>query len=143
MSYSKNIFLTPEKAKTIAFLNKNISGGTLFKGTVVRSDGNGIEKVDPGVESQVDAISGVVNSDIVDQAFGNVIFVGLVENVPGGFNFGDVIFLDKSGNLTNIKPSIGVNSFGSGDFVIKIGTIIKNSAGQRDLLVNIQNIGQL
>jgi hypothetical protein len=55
------------------------------------------------------------------------------------------MYIDKTGNLTDIKPSIGVNSFIAGDFVISVGVIAKNATNpaNKDLVISIDVIGQL
>ena len=59
--------------------------------------------------------------------------------------FGDIMYVAKDGSLTNIKPTDGEDGFVSGDFVIKVGVIVKdsNNPSQKNLIVNIQVMGQL
>jgi hypothetical protein len=56
-----------------------------------------------------------------------------------------MVYISKLGTLTNIKPSLGINGFGEGDFIIKIGMIAQNADNvlNKDLLVGIQVMGQL
>jgi hypothetical protein len=62
-----------------------------------------------------------------------------------GFANGDVLYVDKAGDLTASKPTIGVNGFIAGDFVIRVGVVSRDPIvpTQENLIVNIQVIGQL
>jgi hypothetical protein len=124
---------------------ENQSGGNLPKLTPVRIDSNGfLDTVDVAVEADCIGTVGVVTDGIANAAQGSVTVSGIVLNVSG-FNNGDVLYVDKAGNLTATKPSIGVNSFVAGDFVIRIGVVSRDPAvpTQKNLIVNVQVVGQL
>lgn len=145
MSFSSRSYSTPSVSRAASVLGKNSTGSTVSKGTVVQISSSDIALVDPSVEADADAVAGVVLSDILDTATGEVVVSGIIENISGGFAFGSLVYVSKTGTLTTTKPSVGVASFVSGDWVIKVGVVVKNAAAptQRDLLVNIQIVGQL
>jgi len=97
------------------------------------------------IESQASGAAGVVSQNILDGASGPVITSGKVSDITTSAAFGDLMYIDKTGILTNIKPSIGVNSFVSGDFVVSIGVIAKNADNpiNKDLVIMVDIVGQL
>lgn len=124
----------------------NTSGSTLLRATPVRIDGNGnLNTIDVSVEAQAIAVAGVTLENIIDGTKGALASSGRVLNIITTANNGDVLYVSKTGGLTNIKPEIGVGGFLSGDFVIRIGVLFKNEdvITQQDLLLNIEVIGQL
>ncbi len=70
---------------------------------------------------------------------------GRIEDIQVAFDFGDPIFISKTGGLTNVPPAIGVGGFQALDFVISVGIIAKNlkDPTKKDLLVNMDVEGQL
>lgn len=125
---------------------QNNTGGTLIKGTPVRINGSGeLDVIDVSIEAEVDGTIGVVFEDILDTNFGDIVSSGRVENITTTANVGDKVYISKIGILTNVKPEIGVGGFLSGDFVVKIGVIVKNidTPANKDLVVGITTIGQL
>ena len=100
------------------------------------------------VSSEADCLNatGVLQNTTLNNTVGNVTRFGKIENVNAlGFNFRDTVWVSKTGTLTNIPPSIGVNGFQVGDFVIRVGQISKNQTNptNKDLLVFVSLIGQL
>jgi hypothetical protein len=125
---------------------QNNTGSTIIKGTPVRVNSSGdIEPIDVSVEDEVLASIGLASEDITTGGTGTVVTAGKIEDVTTTATFDDLIYVSKAGQLTNTKPDIGVDGFVAGDFVIAIGVIIKNDVtpAQKDLVVNIQTIGQL
>ena len=57
----------------------------------------------------------------------------------------DVLYVSKTGGVTNVKPSIGVDGFTAGDVIIRLGVVSKNrdNPSNKDLIVNVAIIGVL
>lgn len=126
----------------------NSSGSTIAALKPVRIDSNGdLAPIDVTVESQAKAIVGITVAPILNAASGSVVISGKIENITGAFAFGDTLYLDKNGNISNITPDIGAGSpaFAPGDFVVKLGVVARNQAVpiNKDLILQIQVIGQL
>lgn len=124
---------------------ENHSGGNLVKGTPIRVDASGYAApIDVSVEAQAFSAFAVVASGIANNASGSYVSSGTLQDVTS-FSLGDVLYVSKTGDLTATKPSIGVNGFLAGDFVIRVGVIRRNVAtpSQMDLVVNVQVVGQL
>ena len=146
MTYSPRTFgkVGAKQEEQEALVNDH--GSLMLKATPVRITSLGkLERIDVSDETQMDAIAGVLKTDLNNGEAGSIIGAGLLENITSGASFGDVLWVSKSGDLTNIKPSIGVNGFLAGDFVIRIGVVSKNLANpsNKDLLINISITGQL
>lgn len=124
----------------------NNTGVTMAKGTPARINSSGeLDFIDVSVESQALAGVGVVAQSILNNSQGTFLSSGKVEDITTLASFGDLVYVSKTGGLTNSKPSIGVDSFISGDFVIQVGVIAKNEANPllKDLIINIAIVGQL
>lgn len=125
---------------------ENNSGLTIAKATPVRIDTDGnMRSINVSVEAEALAVAGVARENIISGNSGPVLSSGRVEDIVTTANNGDVLYVAKTGGLTNIKPSIGVGGFVSGDFVIRIGVLYKNEDDplKQDLLLNISVVGQL
>lgn len=124
---------------------RNATGSTITKGTPVSINSNGeLQLVDVSVEASAAAMVGVAESDISNNTDGNVITNGKIANITTSFGYGSVLYINKSGVLTNIKPSEGVNGFIAGDFIVNVGVIAKDpSSVNKDLIVNHYIVGQL
>ena len=124
----------------------NNSGTTLPALTPVRLNSTGqLDFVDVSSDASVLSIVVITESAVVDWSEGYVITTGKIANITTGFNFGDYIYVSKTGTLTNTYPIVGVSGFIAGDFVIRIGVIAKNDTNplQKDLFVSLNIIGQL
>ena len=124
----------------------NSSGAALNRTDPVRLDSAGaVQKVDVSIESQVIACLGVAKDSVGNLSQVGIVTQGKLEDVTVSGTFGDSMFISKTGNLTHIKPSIGVNGFVAGDFVVAIGIVVKNQANPFlvDLMVNVRLVGQL
>jgi len=124
----------------------NSSGGSLNRTDPVRLDTAGaVQKVNPSVEAQVLACIGVAKDSVANAAPVGIVTSGRLEDVTVPGSFGDSLFLSKTGNLTNTKPSIGVGGFVAGDFVVFIGIVVKNQSNPllSDLMINVRVVGQL
>ena len=131
--------------KSVERFNQNQTGSTIPKGTPVCVNSSGLAMVDVSSEVSVDSFAGVLFEDAVNGQNGKVVSSGTIENITTSFSVGSMVYINKLGLLTNVKPSIGVNGFGEGDFVVKIGMIAGNSTDntKKDLLVGIQIMGVL
>ena len=134
------------KSSGVSDNRSNNTGSTINKGTPLRINSSGeLDFVNVSVEDEVLNIIGVANQSISDGSIGSTTANGKVEDITTSFNLGDTVWLSKAGALTNIKPSIGVDGFVSGDIVVFIGVIAKNESNPslKDLIVFIERQGQL
>ncbi len=133
-------------ASGVSDTRTNNSGITFNKGTPVRIDSTGeLDFINVSVEAEALAVAGIVSETILDGNPGTFLNSGKIEDVTTSTDFGDTLYISKSGSLTNTKPSIGVDGFVAGDFVISVGVIAKNESNPilKDLVLNIDVVGQL
>jgi hypothetical protein len=143
MSYRPYTSLT---ASGVSDLRPNNTGVTIGKATPVRINTFGeLDFINVSVEAQAMNSAGVVSEDIINGASGAVITSGKISNITTSASFGDVVYVSKTGVLTNTKPSLGVGGFVSGDFIISVGVVAKNTDNplNKDLVVIIDVVGQL
>ena len=110
---------------------KNVSGGSLSKGTVVHTapsatppSGNVIEVIaaDYDDATKMPAI-GVLNETIADGAEGAAVMMGAVSGIDtSSFSIGDELYVGNLGTFTNSKPST------AGQLIQKIAVVIKSHA---------------
>lgn len=145
MTYNPNNRGVPPYARASAKLTPNNSGGTIPKGIPVRVTPTGFNLINVSDENEVHAVAGVLLSNTINGANGEVVSGGLVDNISISATIGDIMYIAKDGGLTNIKPSIGTNGFVSGDWVVRVGVIAKNIDNPlaKDLIVNIDIVGEL
>lgn len=148
MSYSPNYKgrETDALAQNVGENIGNTSGFTISRAVPVRIDGNGnLDLIDVSDEDQALAVAGVTLESIASGTKGPLASSGRVLNITTTANNGNVLYVSKTGGLTNIKPEAGVGGFLEGDFVVRIGVLFKNQdfPTQQDLLLNIEVIGQL
>ena len=125
---------------------KNSSGSTILALQPVCSDSFGdIKAVDISQDSDAIKILGLAIAAIPDTTSGDVITSGRLLAVSTSFSQGDFLYVSKAGLLTNIAPSEGVDSFVSGDFVIRVGIVVKNAItpSNKDIIINVQIMGKL
>ena len=115
-------------ATRIVVTAKNVSGGTLPKGTPVHA----VTPVSQGQQVEVIAARAdtpsampatlVLNEELADEAEGEAIVVGLIQNVDtSSFSSGDIIYVAPTGGYTNVKPT--------GDNLIQnLGVVVKSHA---------------
>ena len=124
----------------------NNTGSLILKATplIINSSGE-LDTVDVSVEAEALSIVGLAESDIPNSVTGSFIGSGKLIDITTTAALGDVLYVSKTGALTNVKPSTGVGGFTTGDFVISIGVVAKNidNPSLKDLVLNIQVIGQL
>jgi hypothetical protein len=116
------------------------------KGTPIRTDSNGdMDFIDVSIEAHAFAASGVTQDVVANLSLGSVVTTGRVTNLTTSFSFNDPVFVSKSGGLTNIKPTIGVDGFVAGDYIVAVGIIGKNAENpsNKDLILNMGIVGQL
>ena len=124
----------------------NNTGSVINKATPVRINNSGeLDFIDVSIEADIKGSIGIVKSNISNGAKGAIISSGKVEDITTSAGFGDPMYIDKTGEITNIEPDIGVNSFVAGDFVVAVGVIAKNESNPilKDLIVLIDIRGQL
>ena len=136
---------TPAESTTqVVSTLKNNNGGSIAGVTPVVVDNlGGIDIID--VASFSNKTLGVTTATVGSGSNGEIILSGIIENVSIGFNKGEQLFVSKSGGLTNVEPSVGVNGFVAGDALIIVGEVTENSTtpANKDLLVNIRFIAEL
>jgi hypothetical protein len=124
----------------------NNTGVTIPKSTPIRVNTSGeIDFVNVANESQILNVYGAAAQSIPNGDSGNIAGSGRIEDITTTFDFGDVVYISKTGGLTNQKPSDGVDGFVAGDFVILMGVIAKNESNPslKDLILTVERIGQL
>lgn len=91
------------------------------------------------------AFVGYANIYIPTSTLGPVITNGRLQNFTTSYTAGTSLYIDKTGNPTNIIPSIGVNGFVAGDMVIFMGVIVANEANNAEFDISLftQFIGVL
>lgn len=146
MTYFPNISTAVETLRTAGKEIINESGSTLTKALPVYITTLGVAAIDVSNEDQVSAIAGLVKEQITIGSSGEIVSAGIIEDFTTAFSVGDVVYIGKTpGSLTNTKPSIGIEGFIAGDWIVRLGVVAKNinDALKKDLLVSIQIIGQI
>lgn len=120
-----------ETAERIEVTVKNISGGSLSKGTVVHTapsanppNGNVIEVIaaDYDNSTKMPAI-GILNETIANEAEGSAVMTGALSGInTSSFSIGDELYVGNLGTLTNSKPTT------AGQLIQKIAVVIKSHA---------------
>jgi len=123
--------IASETAERIEVTVKNISGGSLSKGTVVHASpsatppsGNVIEVIaaDYDDSTKMPAI-GILNETIANEAEGEAVMMGAVSGIDtSSFSVGDELYVGNLGALTNTKPAT------AGQLIQKIAVVIKSHA---------------
>jgi len=124
----------------------NNSGVTIVRGTPVRINTSGyLDFIDVSIENDIAAISGIVLNDIANGSSGSIANSGKVDNITTTANFGDLMFVSKTGGLTNVRPDIGIGGFLAEDWVIMAGVVAKNELNPtiKDLIISIDIQGRL
>lgn len=104
-----------------------------------------IEPLDVSSQASWSAFVGYANNRIPTSTLGPVIANGRLKNITISYSVGTALYIDTTGNPTNIVPSIGVNGFVSGDMVIFCGVIVQNeiNPSEKDIVLFTQFIGIL
>jgi len=133
-------------SRKIARNYTNGSGSTVSKGVLMSTLSNGnVIPVDVSNLVSADSIVGFYNQATPSAASGSVIDSGILENITTSYVVGTPVYIDTTGNLTNIAPSVGINGFLSGYSVIFAGILVKNEFNPAwiDLKILIQKVGTL
>ena len=122
----------------IHILVKNVSGGSLTKGTPVYATGavgaSGAVEVEAslaGTGSTMPAM-GLLDQDLDHNGQGDVVVSGVLQNFDTdtpGYSVGDELYVAVSGGLTTTRPS------GSSELVQKIGKVIRVQQNTGEILV--------
>lgn len=130
-------FADAAASDAIVLTVKNISGGSLSKGTVVHPSpsasppsGNILEVIaaDKSAASTMPAI-GVLNETLADEGEGECIAFGSVTGIDtSSFSASDPIYVGASGGFTTTKPS-------GTDLIQKIGIVVKVHASNGSIKV--------
>lgn len=101
--------------------------------------------VDPSIEDQILAIAGIAQDSIPNGEQGIFVTSGRIKNLTTSLDFGDPVFLSKTGGLTNIRPSEGVGGFVAGDWILMIGVIARSEENPtfKDMIIHLDIQGQL
>lgn len=100
---------------------KNDTGSLMLALSPVAIDSSGFMKnIDVTAEADSVKATGILKSNTVDQAYGEVVTSGKIENITTALTFGDYVYVAKDGTLTNVLPSAGTNSFVSSDYAIRV-----------------------
>lgn len=148
MAYNPNFRGSNAKASSRQTITSYQNGtvGTLTQATPVSVNSSGqLVNVDPSNEASVQSLVGLMVADTPSSANGQVIDNGRLENIVTSFSIRDVLYVNKLGNLTNVKPDIGIGGFMVGDFVVLVGVVVKNefNALQKDIKLMLSVIGEL
>lgn len=148
MSYSPAFFNQNSggNSKATGSQFQNVSGSTLAVGTPVCVNASSqLILVDVSDEAAVKAIVGVAGDSIPNAASGQILDNGRLQNITTSFAVRSVLYIDKSGALTDQAPEIGTAGFTDGDFVVLVGVVVKNefNPSNKDLKLMISVIGQL
>lgn len=122
----------------IHILVKNVSGGSLTKGTPVYATGavgaSGAVEVEAslaGTGSTMPAM-GLLDQDLANNGEGDVVVSGVLQNIDTdtpGYSVGDELYVAVSGGLTTTRPT------GSSELVQKIGKVIRVQQQTGEILV--------
>lgn len=134
------------KATTVYVTVPYFGLGRIPVNTAIAVDTSGsATRVDVGDEASAMGTLGIAMDAVLPGSNARIVTAGKIENVDIDGNLGDVVYVDKNGSLTTIKPSIGVNDFDVGDFIVRAGVVIANinQPSNKDISVNVQIVGQL
>jgi hypothetical protein len=109
----------------------NDSGESFAAGTPVFATGyDGKTTIAKALPSTTQPILGLTRTFIANNAEGIVIVAGVLDNVnTSGFSDGDVLYINTSGGLTNIRPVTGSGAVGIVAHADEFGIIIVEAKG--------------
>lgn len=109
----------------------NDSGETLPAATPVYADGfTTVTTVQKALPSTTSPILGLLKEALDDGEQGVCVVAGVLENVnTSSFSDGDVLYVDTSGGITNVRPSGGSGAVGVVAHASNIGIIIVEAKG--------------
>jgi len=133
-------------ATTIIENCKNVSGGTLTKGTPVYQSGTAgnameVQAAVAGTAATMPAV-GVLAQDLADQAEGTLVLVGFLNGIDtSSFAEGDTLYIAAAGGFTATPPSGELKSIQNIGKVLKVhasnGSIIITGAGRANATPNL------
>jgi len=122
----------------------------ILRGTPVSINALGtLAAVDITDEDSAYAFCGITSVDTLLGGSANVLTAGSVlYDIPAAYSltgqWGKPIFISHTGDLTMVKPDVGVGGFVSLDFIVAVGVTTKNtSTGTTDLILNPRVVGRL
>ena len=125
------------------YTNASVSAA-IPQAQAVSSNGSGLlVPLDVSSLASVNNMVGYALSRIPASASGSIISNGRLLNFTTSFAIGTPLWVDTNGNPTNIAPSIGVNGFSSGDYVIFCGVVVANAVSGADIALFTQITGTL
>jgi hypothetical protein len=108
---SVDLLLTELQVPNLPLNVKNNNAFTLTKGTPVYINGYDVfPTVAKSMSNNIDTfpVIGLVKNNITSGSSGEVVVVGLLENVDTSlFSSGDYLYVGESGGLVNVRPSSG------------------------------------
>lgn len=148
MSYSPKFrgTLGQGSSRQLATNYINGLGSILVKGTPVSTNTSGqMILVDVSDQVSVQRLVGVCAADTSSGASGQVVDGGRLEDVTTSYTVGTSLYIDKTGAISSVVPSVGVGSFTFGDFAIFVGVVVKNEFDptKKDIKLMLSVIAQL
>lgn len=112
---------------------------------VCTSATGGFKLVDVSSETDALNIVGITKEPILNATVGAVVGFGRMLDVSLPFPLNSSLWVAKDGTITDLVPNTDENGFVAGDFVIRVGKIVKNQTDplKKDIIINMQLIGQL
>ena len=137
------------ESDTVEETVKNVSGGSLSKGTVVYQSGSTgtiaeVQAAEADVASKMPAI-GILAETLADQAEGKMVLIGKISGLDtSGFSAGDTVFVSTTaGTLTNSPPAGETSLIQNIGKVIKVhasaGVIVVTGAGRSNATPNLDS----
>lgn len=140
-----NLTFGDARAENVQVGVKNVSGGTLTKGTPVHQTGTAGNNMEV-VAARADTASltpavGILAQDLADQAEGYAIISGRMQGVnTSSFSEGDVVYLGPTGGYTTTKPTSVNHAIQNLGIVTKVhatnGGIVVLGAGRANDIPN-------
>ena len=143
-------FPTLASADKMVTVGRNSTGATLYKGTIVYISGStgnrpNFVKAQANAESTSAGTFGVIEADIANNADGNCVTIGTINDLdtrssaPHPFTSdtladGDTIYLSRStpGFITNVKPS-------APNHLVYLGKVVRTSPTNGTIVYRVQN----
>lgn len=137
----------PSRSTATGYQNGTLSSIAMARPVSTDSTGK-LAPINVSDSLSVQRFVGITSAAIPSAANGTIYNAGRAEALGAelsSFNFGDALYIDKTGVLTSTKPDYGINGFATGDYVIFIGVVVKNefNPGEKDIQLMIEVIGQL
>ena len=121
-------------SETVQMLVKNVSGGSLAKGTPIHQTGTAGQHSEV-IAARADTAGampsvGVLAETLADEAEGYAVITGRLSNIDtSSYNEGDVLFVGATGGLTSTKPT------GESNVTQNIGIVNKSHASSGSITI--------